>query len=273
MRSSPRAYTGLLLFISGMGGLLYGYDIGIIGAALLYLGKTINLTLAQESLIVAAVTGGGMFSSLIAGILADAIGRRKVMIAAALLFIGSVLLIVTARGFVPLFLGRAIQGLSAGMIAVVIPLYLAECLPAGLRGRGTATFQLILTVGIMTALAVGAHYTRGVDAAGTRDQGLLAVVESHAWRAMFLTAIYPAILFFVGSLLVTESPRWLHRRGRNEEALAALQRSRAPAEAALEFERMIQVSAAAGGGPGGRRVRPPAPVRDSPSSSPAPSSA
>jgi MFS family permease len=247
--SRPRAYTLLLLFISGMGGLLYGYDIGIIGAALIYLAKTINLTLAQESLIVAAVTGGGMFSSLVAGILADAIGRKKVMIAAALLFIVSVLLIVTAQGFVPLFLGRALQGLSAGMIAVVIPLYLAECLPAGLRGRGTATFQLILTTGIMIAIAVGAHYTRGVSAADAAEKGLLAIAQDHAWRAMFLTAIYPAVLFLIGSFLVTESPRWLFRRGKKEPAMAALLRSRAPSEAALEFEEMARSTSAPGSGP------------------------
>ena len=120
--SNPHGYTLLLLFIAGMGGLLYGYDIGIIGAALLYLGKTVDLTLREESLIVAAVLGGGMISSLAAGALADVTGRKKVMIASALMFVASVALIVGSHGFAPLFLGRGLQGLSAGMIAVVIPL-------------------------------------------------------------------------------------------------------------------------------------------------------
>ncbi len=238
---SPRLYTSLLLFISGMGGLLYGYDIGIIGAALLYLGKTIYLSLAQESLIVAAVLGGGTISSLVAGALADVIGRKKLMIAAALLFIASVVLIVTARGFGPLFAGRTLQGLSAGMIAVVIPLYLAECLPAPIRGRGTAVFQLMLTTGILVSLAVGAHFARGVDALAASTSltpAALIAAQDSAWRAMFLSAIYPGLVFLAGSLLVTESPRWLLGRGRTDDSRRALARSRAPAELEAEFARM-----------------------------------
>jgi SP family myo-inositol transporter-like MFS transporter 13 len=238
---SPRLYTALLLFISGMGGLLYGYDIGIIGAALLYLGKTIHLTLAQESLIVAAVLGGGTISSLVAGALADVLGRKKLMIAAALLFIASVVLIVIARGFGPLFAGRTLQGLSAGMIAVVIPLYLAECLPAHIRGRGTAVFQLMLTTGILISLAVGAHFAREVDTLSANpalDPTALFAAQDHAWRAMFLSAVYPGIVFLLGALVVTESPRWLFSRGRADEARRALARSRAPSELEAEFARM-----------------------------------
>jgi len=238
---TPRLYTALLLFISGMGGLLYGYDIGIIGAALLYLGKTIHLTLAQESLIVAAVLGGGTISSLVAGALADVLGRKKLMIAAALLFIASVVLIVIAKGFGPLFAGRALQGLSAGMIAVVIPLYLAECLPARIRGRGTAVFQLVLTTGILISLAVGAYFAREVDALSARstlDAAALLTAQDKAWRAMFLSAMYPAIVFLLGSVFVTESPRWLLRRGRTADSRRALERSRAPAEVEAEFARM-----------------------------------
>lgn len=249
--SRARANLGFLLFIAGMGGLLYGYDVGIIGAALLYLAKTINLTLAQESLVVAAVLAGGTISSLVAGALADLIGRRKLMIAAGLMFVASVVLIVIARSFVPLFLGRALQGLSAGMIAVVIPLYLAECLPAGIRGRGTAAFQLMLTTGILIALAVGSHYTKGVAAAelaAAGNAGLLLDAQDHAWRAMFQSAIYPGVIFLLGTFVVTESPRWLYRRGRKEEALAALQRSRAPAEADLEFAEMSKSLAPSGPG-------------------------
>jgi sugar porter (SP) family MFS transporter len=244
--SNHRAYIGLLLFISGVGGALYGYDIGIIGAALLYLGKTINLTTAQESLVVAAVLAGGTVSSVVAGALADWIGRKKLMIAAALIFVASVGLIVIAKDFTSLVAGRTLQGLSAGMIAVVVPLYLAECLPPAIRGRGTAIFQLVLTIGIASGLAVGAHYVRGVDAlaAGPADQLLRA--QDHAWRAMFLTAVYPALAFLAGSFCVSESPRWLLRRGRSAEALAALQRSRTPAQADLEHREITASLSAAG---------------------------
>lgn len=236
---TPRNYTALLLFISGMGGFLYGYDIGIIGAALLYLNKSIALTTAQESLVVAAVLAGGTVSSLAAGALADVIGRKRLMIAAAALFLASVALIVAAHGFGPLFAGRTLQGLSAGMIAVVIPLYLAETLPAAIRGRGTAAFQLMLTIGILIAMAVGRHYTSGVEAGGAGvSAAALVATQDHAWRSMFLSAVWPGALFLVGSLLVTESPRWLLRRGRPEEAKAALARSRSTEETENEFVEM-----------------------------------
>ena len=87
-------YGRLLLFIAGFGGLLYGIDVGIIAAALLYLSKTVNLTVGQTSVIVAAVLGGGMCSSLVAGVLADWFGRKKMMIVSGLMFIASVGLIV-----------------------------------------------------------------------------------------------------------------------------------------------------------------------------------
>ena len=236
--------TALLLFIAGMGGFLYGYDIGIIGAALLYLGKTVSLSLQQESWIVAAVLGGSMISSLVAGLLADFIGRKKVMLASAFLFVLSVVLIVLAEGFLPLFLGRGLQGLSAGMIAVVIPLYLAETLPAHIRGRGTAVFQLLLTVGILVSLAVGAHYTASVDhitSSGASAAALL-LAQTEAWRAMFKSAMFPGLIFLVGSFMVAESPRWLFRHGRRDQALLSLQKTRAPEQAQLEFAAMHYVA-------------------------------
>ena len=236
---NPRTYTALLLLISGMGGFLYGYDIGIIGAALLYLNKTIALTTAQESLVVAAVLAGGTVSSLAAGLLADFLGRKRLMVAAAVLFLASVALIVVARGFGPLFAGRTLQGLSAGMIAVVIPLYLAESLPAAIRGRGMAAFQLFLTVGILVSMAVGRHYTADVEAlALTVDAVALTAAQDAAWRGMFLSAVWPGLIFLAGSLLVSESPRWLLRCGRTEEAKAALARSRTTEQTDDEFIEM-----------------------------------
>jgi SP family myo-inositol transporter-like MFS transporter 13 len=151
----PKVYGRFLLFIAGMGGLLYGIDVGIISAALLYLGKTVDLTVRQTSAIVAAVLGGSMLSSLIGGLLADWFGRKKMMIFSGLLFIASVLLIVLSQGFLPLFLGRLLQGMSGGVIAVVVPLYLAECLSADTRGQGSAIFQFMLTFGIVAAALTG----------------------------------------------------------------------------------------------------------------------
>ncbi len=236
---TPARYRVLLLTMAGLGGALYGYDLGIIGAALLYLDRSIALSDQQTSLIVAAVLAGGTVSSVAAGVLADLFGRRTIAVLSALLFLVSVALISTASGFLPLLGGRLLQGLSAGMIAVVIPLYLAECLPAAVRGRGTAAFQLALTVGIMAAMAVGhgfATHVAAVERLG--DAAALAATRDHAWRLMFATAALPGLLFLAGAMLIAESPRWLQRRGRGAAARAALARALPSDEADAEFARM-----------------------------------
>lgn len=239
--SRRKFYRVLLLLIAGMGGLLYGSDIGIIAAALLYLGKTVSLTLAQESIIVAAVLGGGMIASPFGGILADWFGRKKIMILSGVMFIVSVVLIVSSQGFVSLFLGRFLQGMSGGIVAVVVPLYLAETLSAKERGRGTAIFQFMLTFGIVIAALIGFYFTHEAQAtivAAGHNAKLIFAAENHAWRGMFETVIYPGIIFFVGSFFLGESPRWLFRRGQEQQALRELCRINSREEAARELEEM-----------------------------------
>lgn len=241
MLKSGNFYSRYLLIIAGLGGLLYGADIGIIAAALLYVGRTIELTLEQTSLVVAAVLGGSMVSSLAAGVLADWFGRRKMMIVSGLMFVVSVVVIVLSQGFVSLFLGRLLQGMSGGVIAVVVPLYLAECLSAQNRGRGTAIFQFFLTFGIVLAALIGWYYTRQAEAAVASAAGNVALIraaQNHAWRSMFLAVVYPGSLFFLGSFLLSETPRWLVRKGRLEAARKALLRAVSEEEAALELREM-----------------------------------
>jgi MFS transporter, SP family, solute carrier family 2 (myo-inositol transporter), member 13 len=238
---SGNYYGRYLLMIAGLGGLLYGADIGIIAAALLYVGRTIELTLEQTSLVVAAVLGGSMVSSLAAGVLADWFGRKKMMIVSGLLFVVSVMIIVLSQGFVSLFLGRLLQGMSGGVIAVVVPLYLAECLSARSRGRGTAIFQFFLTFGIVLASLIGWYYTRQAEAAVAAAAGnaaLIRAAQNHAWRSMFLAVVYPGSLFFLGSFLLSETPRWLVRKGRLEAARKALVRSVSAQEAERELAEM-----------------------------------
>ena len=242
---STVAYGRFLIVIAGFGGLLYGIDLGIIAAALLYLAKTVSLTLAQTSAIVAAVLGGSMVSSLIAGMLADWLGRRKIMIFSGAMFVASIGLIVLSQGFGMLLLGRLLQGMSGGVIAVVIPLYLAECLGANERGRGTAIFQLMLTFGIVIASVTGLLYTRAAEAAIATAHGnpmLIRAAENHAWRGMFLTMIYPGLIFFVGTLFLVETPRWLFRKGKISEALSSLRLLLPPAEAELQLREMETIA-------------------------------
>ncbi len=240
-----RWYERYLILISGLGGLLYGIDVGIIAAALLYLNKTVNLTVEQTSAVVAAVLGGGMVSSPITGLLADWIGRKRMMIIGGFIFVSSVGIIVLSQGFVPLLVGRLLQGLSGGVIAVAVPLFLAESLSPEMRGRGTGIFQFMLTVGIVMASLTGFLYTRHAEAAIAAAHGnpaLILAAENHAWRGMFLSVVYPGILFFIGCFFVSETPRWLFRKGRREAALAALRRSCSEPEAATQLQEMEALS-------------------------------
>lgn len=251
MLSTDR-YGKFLIVIAGFGGLLYGIDVGIIAAALLYLSKTVSLTVGQTSVIVAAVLGGSMVSSLVAGVLADWFGRKKMMVVSGFLFVASVALIVLSQGFTTLFLGRLLQGVSGGVIAVVVPLYLAECLSANSRGKGTAIFQLMLTVGIVVAAVAGWFYTQQAEtavAAAGGNAALIRAAQDHAWRGMFLSVIYPGLIFFFGTFLLTETPRWLFRKGRVSDAKSALLRLLPQAEASRQLREMEALGGGSDKGP------------------------
>src|SRR5579872_3937048 len=151
-------YNRFLLIVAGLGGLLYGVDVGIIAGALPYLEATSNLTRSQLSTVVAAVLLGSVISTLFAGLLADWMGRRSLMALSGVMFVVSIPVIALSHSYGSLVFGRLLQGVSAGLIGVVVPLYLAECLTASNRGKGTGMFQWLLTLGIVTAALVGAYF-------------------------------------------------------------------------------------------------------------------
>ena len=159
-----RRFSRFLLLVAGLGGLLYGVDVGIIASALPYLEATSGFNGGQLSSIVAAVLLGSVFSTLFAGTLADALGRRPLMALSGVCFVASIPLIALSHGFESLMLGRLLQGVSAGLIGVVVPLYLAECLGATNRGKGAGIFQWLLTAGIVAAALVGIWFSLRVEA-------------------------------------------------------------------------------------------------------------
>ncbi len=237
-------YNRFLLLVAGLGGLLYGVDVGIIAGALPYLEATSGLNAGQLSFIVAAVLLGSVISTLFAGVLADWMGRKKLMALSGVLFAVSIPMIALAHGYGPLVFGRLLQGISAGLIGVVVPLYLAECLDAAHRGKGTGIFQWLLTAGIVVAAAIGIYFSIRVEqVAKLGDAAQLLAFKDKAWRSIFWVSLPPGLLFVVGSALVAESPRWLHRKGRREAARAALLRSRSEAQAALELKEMETAAA------------------------------
>jgi len=236
-------YNRFLLLVAGLGGLLYGVDVGIIAGALPYLESTSGLNAGQLSIIVAAVLLGSVISTLFAGTLADWMGRRLLMALSGVLFVVSIPVIALSHGYQPLVFGRLLQGISAGLIGVVVPLYLAECLSASTRGKGTGIFQWLLTLGIVAAAVVGMFFSIRVDqVAKLGDAAQLFAFKDTAWRSIFWVSLPPGVLFVIGSLMVTESPRWLLRRGQRDAALAALLRSRSTEQAQLELAEMEQAA-------------------------------
>jgi MFS family permease len=249
-------YNRILLFVAGLGGLLYGIDVGIIGGALPYLEATSHLTPGQLSIIVAAVLLGSVFSTLFAGLLADWMGRKALMILSGTAFVLSIPVIALSGSYESLFFGRLLQGCSAGLVGIVVPLYLAECLPATKRGSGTAVFQWLLTAGIFVAALIGIYYSYHVAEIERTAPQILNEVKDHAWRRIFWMSMPPGILFVLGGFFVSESPRWLFRKGKKPAALEALRRSRTEEQATLEMEEMEQIARQAMGSDATAQVRP-----------------
>lgn len=246
LANKTAGYNRFLLLVAGLGGLLYGVDVGIIGGALPYLEATSGLNAGQLSIIVAAVLLGSVFSTLFAGILADWMGRRPLMILSGITFVVSIPVIALSQGYAPLFFGRLLQGVSGGLIGVVVPLYLAECLAASNRGKGTGVFQWLLTLGIVSAALIGIYFSYRVEEVSRiASAAALFAFKDQAWRRIFWVSLPPGVLFVLGSLFVAESPRWLFRRGRVDAAYGALLRSRTAEQADIELNEMKENAGAA----------------------------
>lgn len=211
--------------VAATGGLLFGFDTGVINVALPSLREQLQLTPSQESMVVGAVLFGAMFGPFISGFLTDKLGRKKINIIASLVFVVGSILAAIAPDTNSLIAGRLLLGLAIGIVAATVPLYLAELSPKDKRGRMVTFFQLAITLGILLSYVVG--YIFG-DA-------------QNAWRLMFWAGFVPAIILFVGMLLVPESPRWLLTKGRNEEALKVLNQLRTPDEAVAEYNETLKL--------------------------------
>lgn len=203
--------TRLLLAIAGLGGLLYGVDFGVIAAAEPYM-KALNIyTDAQISHIVGAVLLGGLLSSITAGWLCDFFGRKRMIVASAAMFLVAIPIVSMSLGsYFILYTGRVLQGMSAGYMAVVMPMYLAETLPPDIRGRGTGVFQFFLGLGLVVAAGAGCLVATWY---GASDKvGLDAAGKAAAWSANFWWTMAPVAVLFLGSLRLRESPVWLAKR-------------------------------------------------------------
>lgn len=198
-----------ILVVAGLGGLLYGIDFGIIATASPYIKALGLFSDAQLSWIVGAVLFGGIVSSLTAGALAERFGRKRMIVAASLLFLVAVPLVCLSGGSLAMMLfARVLQGMSAGYMSVVMPMYLTEILPPEIRGRGTGVFQFFLILGLVAAALVGLAVAKWLGAADAPPELVGDAAKSLAWKINFWWTLLPVALLFFGSLKLPESPVW-----------------------------------------------------------------
>jgi SP family galactose:H+ symporter-like MFS transporter len=200
-------YILAIALLVSVGGILYGYDIGVVSGALLFIQDTIPLTDAQTGLIVGAVLGGGLVGTIVAGPLGDFLGRRFLIFLSSIIFLIGITLIVLATSFFMLLLARLLLGVGVGVIAVAVPLYVAEIVPSEDRGKYMTFFQLLLTFGIVLAYFVD-----------------LLFAASGNWRGMFAVLYIPALILFLGVWVLPETPRWLIVNNKVDKARKILQR-------------------------------------------------
>jgi sugar porter (SP) family MFS transporter len=207
-RPSP-AMVYLAAGFAALGGLLFGYDTGVISGAELFLKDDFFLSTFALELIVSGVLVGAATGSLLGGRLADIYGRRRLLLVTALIFAIGALVCAAATSATILIVGRIIVGLGIGLASGTVPVYISEVSPADARGWQVSLFQLAITVGIVLAYLVD-----------------YAFAPIRGWRWMFGIAAVPAAVFAGGIWFLPESPRWLIKSGRRAAALEALSRVR-----------------------------------------------
>lgn len=224
--AASRAWVVLgITIVVGLGGFLFGYDSGVISGALPFITSDFHLSALASGFVVSSILVGAMIGALGSGRLADRFGRRTVIIAAAFGFVLGAVLAGAAPSVGPLVVARLVLGLGIGAASALVPVFIAEVAPPASRGRLVAVNQLLITIGIVAAYAVGYAFT-----------------DSQNWRAMFLVGIIPAVGLGVGMLFMPESPRWLLSRGQEHRARAVLARVRPADSVDDELDEIRQVA-------------------------------
>jgi SP family xylose:H+ symportor-like MFS transporter len=216
-------YVWLISVVAAMGGLLFGYDWVVIGGAKPFFEPFFHLT--RETLrgwANSCALLGCLAGAVISGGLSDKFGRKRLLIAAALIFTGSSILTGWAPSFGTFVAFRILGGVAIGMASNLSPMYIAEVAPAHIRGRLVATNQLTIVIGILSAQVVNWLIARPVPDSATAEFIRQSWNGQFGWRWMFTAVAVPSLLFFAGSVLIPESPRWLVKNGLSERARAVL---------------------------------------------------
>jgi sugar porter (SP) family MFS transporter len=222
---APRRINRFTLYFFGaLGGILFGYDLGVIAAVLVIVGKDWHLTGYQKGVVTASLSVGAMLGAALASRLGDLLGRRRtIMLAATVVIIGTVACMLS-QNLPALTVSRGVIGLGIGCSSATVPTYLAELAPARLRGAMASLNQIFIVLGILIAFLVGYW-----------------LAASHNWRGMFAGAIVPAAILIAGLTVLPESPRWLFKAGRDEQARAVLATTHDAADVEAEVATIREV--------------------------------
>ncbi|MBC2024910.1 sugar porter family MFS transporter [Listeria booriae] len=215
-KRTPKAYLRLIAIISTFGGLLFGYDTGVINGALPYMSKAgqLNLTPAGEGIVASSLLFGAAFGAVFGGRLSDRNGRRKNLLMLAVVFFMATLGCTFAPNMAVMVVFRVILGLAVGGASVTVPTYLAEMSPTERRGRMVTQNELMIVTGQLLAFTFNAII------------GTTLGEDGNVWRYMLVIATIPAVVLWFGMLILPESPRWLASKGKIGDALRVLQQIR-----------------------------------------------
>lgn len=221
-----RRYLRLIAIVSTFGGLLFGYDTGVVNGALVFMTSDLRLTPLTEGMVAASLVLGATIGASLGGQMADRLGRRRHILQLAVLFFFGAIACSLSPSVHVLLAARFVLGLAVGAASVVVPTYLAEMAPAAIRGRIVTQNELMIVGGQLLAFVCNAV--------------LGDVFGQHAgiWRWMLAMATLPAVALWAGMLAMPESPRWLVRQGAFAEALRILRRVRDEQYARIEFEQV-----------------------------------
>lgn len=208
---ATRSLNSNIIFVIGaLGGLLFGFDTGIISGASPLIEKALHLTVSQISFVTSAVLIGSCVGALTIGGLSDKYGRKLLLFISSILFIIGALMSAFAPDFIIMVIARIILGLAVGSASALTPAYLAELAPKERRGSLETLFQLMITAGILLAYVANIGFLNH-NIAGWAD-----------WRWMLVTAFIPALALFIGSIILPESPHFLIRMGKEDESQQVL---------------------------------------------------
>ena len=208
-----------IVAVATLGGLLFGYDSGAVNGTQDGLKSAFALSQSGLGFTVGSLLIGCMVGAFLAGRLADQLGRRSVMMLAALLFVGGALVQGFAGSQIVFVIARIVGGMAVGAASILSPAYISEVAPANIRGRMTTLQQIMIITGLTAAFFVNYFLAQS---AGKSTETLWGGFE--AWRWMYWMQAFPATVFLVALLFIPESPRYLVSKGRGEEALAVLSR-------------------------------------------------